>query len=312
MEKKMNVGILGYGIVGKAIERGFRDKCRILVYDPLHVGRPDIDPPSLSMGNGTTFCENIVDVVNSCQIVFVCVPTPAQKEFQKIDGSIAPFDSSIIDSVMEKVNLGNLCVLSTHNLEDKSLPIIVIESAVVPRKIKEYLGRYLHLRLVVSPEFLTAKESFYRFLNPDCRILGGKKEDCEEVQKIFEDYSSCKPCKVGYCDAIGASLIKYMENSFLALKVSFMNQFYDLLKETGSATEWSHLAEIFHYDTRMGNSHYQVPGHDGDRGWGGPCWVKDINAIVDEARTYCCDLSLMKEVWKYNVGMRKKLWPDKE
>ena len=77
---------------------------------------------------------------------------------------------------MEKINFGNLCVLSTHNLEDKSLPIIVIESAVVPRKIKEYLDKYLHIRLVVSPEFLTAKESFERFLNPDCRILGGEKD----------------------------------------------------------------------------------------------------------------------------------------
>jgi len=305
----MNVGIIGYGIVGQAIERGFRDQCQILVHDPLYTGT-SASSDSTS-GLGRVFCESIVDVVSVSKIVFICVPTPAQKEFQKNDGTIAPFDSTIIDGVMEKVNFGNLCVLSTHNLEDKSLPLIVIESAVVPSKIKEYLDKYLHLRLVVSPEFLTAKESFERFLNPDCRILGGKKEDTEEVQKIFEDYSSCKSCKVGYCDAIGASVIKYMENSFLALKVSFMNQFYDLLEKSGSETEWAHLAEIFHYDTRMGNSHYSVPGHDGDRGWGGHCWPKDINAIVDEARGYGCDLSLMEQAWSYNSRHRKNLWPKK-
>ena len=295
----MKIGIIGYGIVGKAIEQGFKDKCKIYVHDPLHIGKePD--------GN-TTFCYTIVDVVTACDVVFVCVPTPAKKEFQKNDGSIAPFDSTIIDDVMEKINFGSLCVLSTHDLKDKALPVIVIESAVVPRKIKEYLDKYLHLRLVVSPELLTAKESVQRFLNPDCRILGGKKEDTVVVQKAFDDYSSCMPCKVGFCDAIGASLIKYMENSFLALKVSFMNQFYDLLKETGSKTDWGHLAKIFHYDTRMGNSHYNVPGHDGDRYWGGPCWVKDINAIIDEARTYGCDLSLMEKAWKYNSKNRKTI-----
>lgn len=306
----MNIGIIGYGIVGKAVESGFKDRCQILVYDPLYSDiYPSVNTPS---DHKAIFCENIVDVVSASKIIFVCVPTPAQKEFQKEDGSVAPFDSIIIDDVMEKINLGNLCILSSHNLVDQYLPLIVIESAVIPRKIKEYLNKYLHLRLVVCPEFLTAKESFQRFLNPDCRILGGKKEDVEEVQQIFEDYSSCKPCKIGYCDAIGAAVIKYMENSFLALKVSFMNQFYNLLKVSGSETNWEHLAEIFHYDTRMGNSHYHVPGHDGKRGWGGHCLSKDINAIIDEARTYRCNLSLMEEAWKYNIKIRDDMWPSEK
>ena len=144
-------------------------------------------------------------------------------------------------------------------------------------------------------------------MNPDCRIIGGNRQDAMLVQELFDKYSACAPCKVGYCDAIGASVIKYMENSFLALKVSFMNQFYDLLLASGSETPWETIAEIFHLDPRMGNSHYHVPGHDGDRGFGGKCFCKDVNSICCYARDVGVELSLMEEAWKYNLRIRKNI-----
>jgi len=274
----MNIGIIGYGVVGKAIEYGFKSASNITIYDPLYIKK---------------FSPTIEKVIFDSEIVFVCVPTP----MSNVNGD--PFDSSVIDEVMEKIE--------TASSQLDSPPIVVIESAVIPSKIKQYIKQYTNIELVVSPEYLTEKEPFEKFLNPECRILGGSSEDTMKVQKAFELYSICEPCKVGYCDAIGAAVIKYMENSFLAMKISFMNQFYDLLKQSGSKTEWNHLAEIFHYDSRMGNSHFIIPGHDGDRHWGGKCFPKDINAIIYDAKKLGCNLTILEEVWNYNLENRKDI-----
>jgi UDPglucose 6-dehydrogenase len=278
----MEIGIVGYGVVGKAVEYGFESLSDIYIYDPLYVDNEE-----------DKFMSSIEEVMRKSRIVFVCVPTP----MTEVAGG--PFDSTVIDSVMKEVGEAS----AQWDLP----PVVVIESAVIPSKIKQYIKDYPKIRLVVSPEYLTEKEPFDKFINPDCRILGGSPEDTSEVQSAFEVFSICKRCDVGYCDAIGAAVIKYMENSFLAMKVSFMNQFYDLLKESGSETEWNHLARIFHFDSRMGNSHYKIPGHDGDRGWGGKCLPKDINAIIYEAKKLGCDLTIMEEVWKYNLENREDI-----
>jgi UDP-glucose 6-dehydrogenase len=110
---------------------------------------------------------------------------------------------------------------------------------------------------------------------------------------------------VGHCDAIGAAVLKYMENCFLAMKVTFMNQFYDIVQASGTSDTWEHLAEIYHYDTRAGNSHYHVPGPDGDRGYGGKCFAKDVNAMIYYAESLGCNIDLMKKVWELNMKYRK-------
>ena len=251
----MEIGIIGYGVVGKAIEYGFESHSDIHVYDPLYVNNEE-----------EKFLSSIEEVMQKSRIVFVCVPTP----MTEVAGG--PFDPTTIDGVMKEVGA------ASSKLEFP--PVVVIESAVIPSKIKQYIEDYPDIRLVVSPEYLTEKDPFDKFINPDCRILDSSPDDTSEVQSAFEVFSICRRCDVGYCDAIGAAVIKYMENSFLAMKVSFMNQFYDLLKASGSKTEWNHLAEIFHFDSRMGNSHYRIPGHDGDRYWGGKCVMPNSKLLV--------------------------------
>lgn len=273
----MNIGIIGYGIVGKAIEAGFRDNSNIYIYDPAY----------------PQFCGSSREVAGVADVIFVAVPTPMKT------WTGGAFDSAIIDGVV--------CNLVRELGDRVDQVVVVIESAVIPAKVCEYLNDYPRLRLVISPEFLTDKESTYRFLNPESRILGGNPIDTELIQSVYERFSICKPCRVGYCDAVGAAVLKYMENCYLALKVSFMNQFYDVLIASGSSTPWQHLAEIFHYDSRMGNSHYMVPGHDGDRGWGGKCFPKDVNAICSEARRLGYPLTLMEEAWKYNLSIRQNI-----
>ena len=278
----MNIGIVGYGTVGKAICKGFESKASLHVFDPLY-----------SPQQSQRFKRSVEEVWRASDFTFVSVPTP-QKFDQGQQGG--PFDSSNVDQV----------VVAVSPLADEN-KILIITSTTLPSKIGEYLERCPQLNLVMLPEFLTERNAQRDFLSPAFRIIGGEPEHARAVQKLFERHSACVPCKVGYCDAIGAAFVKYMINSYLAVKVSFLNQFYDLFRESGSGTAWPELSELFHYDVRMGNSHRDVPGYDGDRGWGGKCLPKDVNAIMRDARRQGCQMSLLEEAWEYNLRVRSNI-----
>jgi UDPglucose 6-dehydrogenase len=84
-------------------------------------------------------------------------------------------------------------------------------------------------------------------------------------------------------DIVTASMVKYCINSFLATKVTFMNEMYDVLK-AARGTDWNTFSKIIQTDPRMGKTHMQVPGHDGQRGYAGSCFPKDTNALAWFAR----------------------------
>ncbi len=278
----MDIGIVGHGVVGRAVVAAFQDQATLHVYDPAYPA------------DETIFEASLEAVWQKSAFIFICVPTPQQLESGALGG---PFDARIIDPCMETLG---------QQPQDPE-KTVVIGSTTLPSKICEYKEKYSHLRMVVCPEFLVERTALNDFLNPKFRILGGESEDTHAVQELFEKYSCCAPCPVGYCDAPGAALIKYMGNAFLALKVSILNQFYELWEKSGSTTEWIELAKLWHLDTRIGNSHYEVPGFDGDRGWGGKCFPKDVNALLHEAHSQGVQLSLLEEAWNYNKSIRANI-----
>ncbi len=270
----MSIGIIGYGVVGKAIEFGFPG-CDVLISDP--------NPKYADRAVG------VDDLAEQCEFIFVAVPTP----MTDVTGGKA--DTRIIDGV-----IGTLSCYEE--------PIVIIKSAVEVATAIKYRDKYPDMHLVVSPEYLTDASSMRDFLFEELLILGGDIADTKRVEQLFAERSMCRyPRPVGHCDIVGAALIKYMENSFLALKVTFMNQFYDLAKALGVKTSWHELMRYFHYDSRMGNSHFDVPGPDGDRGWGGKCLPKDVNAIIHTAQELGVDLSLMEKAWEANLKIRKNI-----
>ena len=282
----MNIGIIGHGTVGKVICKGFEDKAELHVYDPLY-------PPERS----TRFKASVADVWRAADFTFVAVPTPQKPPPGELGG---PFDSSHVDEAVATVAAAQV-------KEGNSNKVVIITSTTLPAKVREYLDRYPRLNLVMLPEFLTERNAQQDFLSPPLRIIGGEPEHTRMVQRLFEQYSICTPCKVSYCDAVGAAFIKYMVNSFLAVKITLLNQFYDLLRKSGSNTEWPQLSEILHSDPRMGTSHKNVPGYDGDRGFGGKCLPKDINAIMRDARAQGDALTLLEKAWEYNLSIRSKI-----
>ena len=280
----MNIGIIGYGTVGKAVAKGFEKKAQLHIYDPLYPA-----------DSGNQFYNTAAEVYRASEFSFICVPTP--QKLKKPDDVYGEFDSSILDSCMETI-------AQAKPYESK---IIVIASTVLPSKVKDYIAAWPDMNIVISPELLTEKNATQDFLNPDCRVIGGKLEHSRALQKLYDDYSECRPCKVGYCSAVNAAYIKYMRNAYLSMKVSMMNQFYDLFEKMDSTDSWNDIAAILHYDSRLGGSHYNIPGHDGDRGWGGKCLPKDSGALYHYATEQDIEMTLLKAALEYNKKIRKKI-----
>jgi len=273
----MNIGIVGYGVVGKAVAAGFRRKCRIIVSDPAY--------PRLS--------RKITTLVQKCRFLFVTVPTPMRNP------SGGPIDTTIIDETMAE--------LSHHATLAGERPFIVIKSTLIPSRLPYYVKKYPRLRIVFNPEFLTARHARQDFVNAPLMVLGGTRADTAAVRRLYRRWSVCKPCPVGCCDLVGAALLKYLANCFLALKVTFMNECYDVVCRSGSASSWEDLAGILHLDSRFGHGHYHVPGPDGDRGWGGKCFPKDVNAFIHYAKTMGCRMELLRLAWTLNRRLRRKV-----
>ena len=83
---------------------------------------------------------------------------------------------------------------------------------------------------------------------------------------------------------VTASMLKYTVNSWLATKVAFFNELHELFEQSGSNCTWEQFTDMLQRDHRMGGSHMQVPGPDGQFGFGGTCFPKDTNALLYYAK----------------------------
>ena len=99
-----------------------------------------------------------------------------------------------------------------------------------------------------------------------------------------------------------AELIKYMSNCFFATKVSFMNEMYQIAEKIDA--NWDDAVSGFVSDGRIGHSHLGVPGHDGKFGFGGSCFPKDIQAMIDFAETFDLNPTVLKGAWEKNLEVR--------
>ena len=101
-----------------------------------------------------------------------------------------------------------------------------------------------------------------------------------------------------------AETVKYFTNCFLATKVSFMNEMHQVCNAIDG--DWQKAIEGFITDGRIGNSHIDVPGHDGDFGFGGKCFPKDPNAMIKRSEVLGVEPSVMKGAWEKNKEVRNK------
>jgi nucleotide sugar dehydrogenase len=259
---KYNVGIIGYGFVGESQAFAFAPVSDIKIFD--------IDK---------TKATHILDEVLQQDFIFVCLPTPMKQNGEQ--------DLSYIENFFGGIGL--------HNTN----AIFILKSTVLPNTTKELSTKY-PFNIVFSPEFLTEKNAKLDMLTQSRIILGGYIDLTLKVQSLFEARFGNKHYIL--TDSTSAELIKYMCNNFLSVKVSFVNEYYDLVQKLGA--NWDSILEGFVSDPRIGNSHTQTPGHDGKRGFGGTCFPKDINAIIQFSKGANVEMNTLSAAWKTNLRIR--------
>lgn len=293
MAKFQTVGILGLGHVGLPTAVGFAElgwqvigtdsdseKVSKIERGQCPFYEPDLEPLlKKNLANGRLkVTPDVGEAVRSSDILFVCVGTP-----QKPDGSP---DLSQVETVIRTV---------AQNLNGYKL---IVEKSTVPvqtaqwikRTIQRYGGDDAQFDVASNPEFLREGTAVRDFFHPDRIVIGVENERAKEM--LLELYKPLS-AHVVVTDVNTAELIKHAANSFLALKISFINMISDLCEAVGA--DVTEVAKGIGLDHRIG-PHFLQAGI----GYGGYCLPKDLKAFIHIAEEHKVDFSLLKEVEKIN------------
>ncbi len=215
--------------------------------------------------------------VNRCRYAFIAVPTPAYP------------DGSCNTSIVEEVVAWLQC------------PFLILRSTVAVGTTARLAQEY-RKRIVFQPEYGPAETPDHPF--NDLRkirwvILGGERQDTIPVADLYKTTFNAD-IVIQQTDARTAELVKYMENTFLALKVTFCNELYDIARRLD--VDYNELRELWLLDPRIGRSHtFVMPD---SRGFGGKCLPKDISALVQTAAGLSYDATLLRATIDANRRIR--------
>jgi UDPglucose 6-dehydrogenase len=190
------------------------------------------------------------------EIVFVCLPTP-----MKSDGSC---DVSLVESTIKRCS------------EFGITKTVVIKSTISPGTTARLNSLYPNMDIVFNPEFLTERNAVSDYENQNRIILGGPRPSTTILKQIFAKVFP--KAHIIKTDSTHAEMVKYLTNTFLSVKVSFANEIYQLCDKLN--IDYDKVVEYATHDDRLGKSHWGVPGHDGDFGYGGHCFPKDLSALI--------------------------------
>ena len=297
----MKIGIIGLGFVGLTLGSvlGFKgiptigveiDKEKFL---KISSGKLPFYEPKLekilkkALKKNLTLSTEISSVISTCNMIFVTVGTP-----QKGDGSI---DLSIIKSVSKKIGM---LLAKTSNK-----PIIIIKSTITPQStiktikplIENYSGKKAgkDFEIITNPEFLREGKAVEDTLNPHAIIFGGKNNKFLKMLEKF--YSKLYPgVPIIKTNHQTAEMIKYANNSFLATKISFINQIAKIC-ESIPGTNVDDIANAIGLDSRIGRFFLNA-----GPGYGGSCLPKDIKAIINFSSRVGINPVLFNAVEKIN------------
>jgi len=239
------IGIVGQGFVGNAVYQKFKKYYDVLTYDI-----------------NQELCNSDLDnLVRKSDYIFVCLPTP-----MNLDGNC---DLNIIESSLLELN-------TLTKFEVVGSKTVIIKSTIPPGTTKKFNKQFSHLNIVFNPEFLTERNAVEDYNNQNRIIIGGKRPYSTSVVRIF---SKVFPkAHIIKTDSTHAEMVKYLTNTFLSTKVSFANEIYQICQEVD--VDYDKVVEYATLDERLGKSHWMVPGHDGDFGFGGHCFPKDLSALI--------------------------------
>mgnify|MGYP003632925363 CR=1 FL=1 len=218
-------------------------------------------------------------IKTECSVIFVCVPTPSGPE---------GCDTSILDDVLK-------------NLSGYTGVVIVKSTAPPAWYTNAESNAGLHIAHV--PEFLTQARAKYDYVNPHKIVVGCKPELRDKIAGILlASAINFNRVDIEYCSIAEASFFKYMANNFLAMKVIMNNEFAKLADTIG--LDWNNLSTIAKSDSRLGNTHWSVPGPDGLAGFGGACFPKDTEALSVIAQHAAVSMTMLDTAIKTNQSLR--------
>jgi UDPglucose 6-dehydrogenase len=295
----MNISIIGSGYVGLVTGTCFADvghnvicvdndqrkvdalqKGQIPIYEP---GLEELVHRNVSAGQ-LRFTNNIEDGVGHSQIVFIAVPTPPQA-----DGSV---DMTYIERVARDIAE----VLKEYR--------VIVDKSTVPvktgEKVTETIRRYnkagVEFDVVSNPEFLREGCAVSDLMNPDRIVIGSNSDRALTLmKKVYEPFMA--PIMV--TDMNSAELIKHAANSFLALKISYINAISTICEASGADVEM--VADGIGADKRIGRSFLSA-----GLGYGGSCFPKDVAAFIAISEELGAPLALLKEVQHINRLQRER------
>jgi len=266
----MNIGIVGQGFVGTAINYGLKNFYKIYTYD--------IDKAKCN--------STLSEIVKNCDIIFQCLPTPMKKTGE--------CDLSIVRKSL--VNINHI----SKRLSKAKNPIVIIKSTVPPGTTENLNKENNNLEVIFSPEFLTEANSIDDFKNQTRIIIGGPRPATTIVKTMYRRAFPHIPIvKTGYRTS---EMVKYFLNNFLTTKVLFANEMYQICQKLN--IDYDKVTEYSLYDNRLGSSHLAVPGPDGDFGVGGHCFPKDLAAMRYLAKNLEIDTTILDAVEKKNNVIR--------
>ena len=263
------IGIIGQGFVGNAVYQKFSNFYEVLTYD--------LDKDKCN--------STLEELIFKCETIFVCLPTPMEK-----NGSC---NTSILSQSLYNIDLLVDNLETTRN--------IIIKSTIPPGTTEKLNKEYSTLNIVFNPEFLTERNAVKDFENQNRIILGGPRPTTTEIKTIF---SKVFPkAHIIKTDSTHAEMVKYVTNTFLATKISFANEIYQLCSKLD--IDYDKVVEYATLDNRLGDSHWGVPGHDGDLGFGGHCFPKDLAALLHLSNYYGTVNEVLKATQLTNDKLRK-------
>ena len=292
----MHITMLGSGYVGLVSgacfsEFGFQvccvdknqDKIDNLKNNIMPIYEPGLE--SLVIKNKEagrlTFSNNIDKEIQKADIVFIAVGTPTRRG----DGHA---DLTYVYEAAEKIakNLNGYTVIVTKST-------VPVGTGIEVKKIIEKINPNANFDIASNPEFLREGNAIEDFMRPDRVVVGIENNKAKEIISSIYKPLFLIETPILFTDLKTAELIKYSANAFLAVKISFINQMADLCEKVGADVH--DVARGMGLDKRIG-SKFLHPGP----GYGGSCFPKDTLALIQTAKLYDTDISIVETVVQYN------------
>lgn len=299
----MKVAVVGTGYVGLVSGTCFAETGNSVIcvdnnpqkVESLSKGKMTIYEPGLDVlfdrntkEGRLTFTTSLEEGIKDAEVIFLALPTPPGE-----DGSA---DLKYILGVAD--DLGKIMKKYAVIVDKSTVPVGTAE------KVRDAIAKNatVDFDVVSNPEFLREGVAVDDFMKPDRVVVGTESERAQEIMKRLYAPLVRQGNPVIFMDERSAEMTKYAANSFLAMKITFMNEIANLCERAGADVD--NVRKGIGTDSRIGKR-FLFPGI----GYGGSCFPKDVQALGKTAAEYDYDFKILKSVMKVNDKQKTKMMP---